>query len=254
MRQMTGEEWIEGLNRLRTGTDLPLTLQGGEPTLHKDFFSIINRLRPELALDLMTNFAFDVDEFMQHVSPDVFKRDSKYANIRVSYHNGHSDFSGMVLKVKRMMDLSYSIGIWEILHPDDKYEVKHRQAVALCHGVDYRLKEYLGPLRDKWYGTMKYDQAVGSSVTRECMCKTSELIIAPDGNIYRCHSDLYAGRGAIGHLLDEKPPKLGLWRACTNYGKCNSCDIKVTTNRFQEYGHSSVEIKDVKSPTSSGSE
>jgi hypothetical protein len=29
---------------------------------------------------------------------------------------------------------------------------------------------------------------------------------------------------------------------CYNFGDCNPCDVKIKTNRFQEYGHTSVEI------------
>ena len=49
-------------------------------------------------------------------------------------------------------------------------------------------------------------------------------------------------------VLDEVPPMLGNWRPCVVMGKCNSCDIKIKTDRFQRYGHSSVEIKNVSTP------
>ena len=32
-------------------------------------------------------------------------------------------------------------------------------------------------------------------------------------------------------------------RPCDVYGHCNPCDIKVKTNRFQEFGHTSVQIE-----------
>ena len=37
-----GEDWVKGLNRIVSRDDLPLTLQGGEPTMHKDFIFIVN--------------------------------------------------------------------------------------------------------------------------------------------------------------------------------------------------------------------
>ena len=39
-KHLTGEEWVRGLNRIISRDDLPLTLQGGEPSLHKDFIYI----------------------------------------------------------------------------------------------------------------------------------------------------------------------------------------------------------------------
>jgi len=41
-RNISGEEWVKGLNRIVSRDDLPLSLQGGEPTVHKDFYYIIN--------------------------------------------------------------------------------------------------------------------------------------------------------------------------------------------------------------------
>ncbi len=244
-RELTGDEWVKGLNRLRTGADLPITLQGGEPTLHKDFFSIVNGLRTDLPKDLLTNLAFDVDAFMDAIPPHIFNREAKYASIRVSYHHGHTHFVDLLMKVMRMKDAGYNIGIWEIDMPDDRSDIRHRQIVAKNKGIDYRLKELLGTYKGEQYGTMRYDGAVNSSNIRSCSCRTSELIIAPNGNIHRCHADLYSGLNPIGNILDAKLPRLGEWRSCNRYGKCNSCDIKITTNRFQEYGHSSVEIKDI---------
>ena len=69
------------------------------------------------------------------------------------------------------------------------------------------------------------------------------LIIGPDGHVFRCHADLYEGREAIGHLLDKEVPLPGEFRECGFFGFCNPCDIKVKTNRFQEFGHTSVEIR-----------
>ena len=42
---LTGEEWIRGLNRIVSRADLPVTLGGGEPSLHPDFTGIVNGIR-----------------------------------------------------------------------------------------------------------------------------------------------------------------------------------------------------------------
>jgi MoaA/NifB/PqqE/SkfB family radical SAM enzyme len=244
-KQLTGEQWIAGLSRIQAATDLPLTLQGGEPTLHKDFFQIVNSLQPG-TLDLMTNLELDVDEFMEHIPPEVFKRDAKYASIRASYHYGQNNLLELIQKVSRLQDSGYSIGIWEIDHPDYHNIVLKRKDFAEAYNIDYRIKEFLGPWKGVNYGTMRYDGAVNGSGTRTCDCRTSELIINPSGDIFRCHADLYSGHGAIGNILSDRLPALGTWRECKRYGQCNPCDIKITTNRFQEYGHSSVEIKNIK--------
>ena len=45
------------------------------------------------------------------------------------------------------------------------------------------------------------------------------------------------------HNFDEK--KIEEFRPCEFYGDCNPCDVKVKTNRFQIFGHTSVEMKNI---------
>lgn len=242
---MSGEQWIAGLNRIRTRGDLPITIQGGEPTLHKHFFRIINGISKEIPVDVLTNLKISADVFMQAIRPERLTRESKYASIRVSYHHGQSDFEKLLKKVGKMQGRGYDIGIWEVNHPEYKADVLQRQHIARHMGIDYRLKEFLGEWKGKDYGLMRYTGAVNSSSICSCHCKTTELLIAPDGYLFRCHSDLYAGLHSIGHLMGDRPPMLGLWRTCNRYGKCNSCDVKIKTDRTQTFGHTSVEIKNV---------
>ncbi len=175
------------------------------------------------------------------------RRNAPYASIRVSYHHGQSNFESLCDKVIKLTSKGYSIGVWEVDHPEYHSEVLDRQRVAKEHSIDWRVKEFLGPWKGVNHGTMRYDGAVNGNNLHRCMCRTSELLIAPDGQIFRCHSDVYANRSSIGHILDPDfdVSILGAWKACSVYGKCNSCDIKVKTNRFQEGGHSSVEVKDI---------
>jgi organic radical activating enzyme len=243
-RKMDGKEWIRGLNRIRARSDLPITLQGGEPSVHKDFTSIVAGIGAYNEVDILTNLE-QPREVWEAIDPQRVKRSAKYASIRVSYHHGQSDFDALTRKVSELLAKGYSIGIWEVDHPDYHEEVLERARRARADGIDYRLKEFLGPHKGVNYGTMRYDQAVNSKELRSCECRTSELLIGPDGHIFRCHSDLYANRSPIGHILEPKAPNLGEWKHCAVYGACNSCDIKVKTNRFQEYGHSSVDIRNI---------
>ena len=69
-RHLTGEEWLRGLNRIISRPDLPLTLQGGEPTLHKDFARIVNGVRRDLNIDVLTNLQ-DEKIFLEILLPTV---------------------------------------------------------------------------------------------------------------------------------------------------------------------------------------
>lgn len=245
---MTGADWVAGINRLNLPPDLPVTLQGGEPTVHKDFYEIVAGIKPELNIDLLTNLEFDIDEFMARVAPGRMKRDAPYASIRVSYHRGQSDLQKLLAKASRLARSHYSVGIWAVDHPEYHLETLEAQREAWCMGLDFRLKEFLGPWEGKVHGTMRYDHAVDAHDLRYCECRTTELLVSPSGHIHRCHSDLYANRIPIGHILSDHNPLIGQNLPCAVYGRCNSCDIKVKTNRFQESGHSSVAIRALSDP------
>lgn len=88
--------------------------------------------------------------------------------------------------------------------------------------------------------------SISQRVERYCECKTTELIVGPTGDVYRCHSDLYESRTPVGHLADSEFDIEEVYKPCYIFGHCNPCDIKVKTNRFQEFGHTSVSIKDIR--------
>lgn len=85
-----------------------------------------------------------------------------------------------------------------------------------------------------------------SNNSRNCLCKTSELLIGPDGNVYKCHRDLYAEESPIGNIADSDFQIEYKYRKCGKYGQCHPCDVKLKTNYKQQLRHTSVEIKDMK--------
>lgn len=243
--QLDAGEWLRGLNRLETRADLPITLQGGEPTLHPDFYAIVNGLRPDLPLDLLTNLQFDVDEFMARISPDRFKREAPYASIRVSFHPERMEIGALEEKVLKLLENNYSVGIWGVDHPAFSDRVRAAQEECLAAGIDFRIKEFLGEYDGRFYGTYSYPGSLSKKDNGPVQCRTTELLIGPGGNLYRCHSDLYDSRQPYGSLLDPDLVVEDIFRPCAFYGFCNPCDVKTKTNRFQEIGHTSVEIRSV---------
>jgi MoaA/NifB/PqqE/SkfB family radical SAM enzyme len=239
---MTGDDWIQGLNRISPRADLPLSLQGGEPSLHPDFFRIVNGISAELHIDLLTNLNFDTDHFMRMISPDRMRRDSPYASIRVSYHPEVMDIESLAARVLKLQSSGYHIGVWGVLHPGYRNEILQAQQYCDEVGIDFRTKEFLGEYNGTMYGNLSFQDACDRKTLRKVKCKTSELLIGPGGDVYRCHSDLYLGRNVVGHILDKDFVINDSFRSCDSYGSCNPCDVKLKTNRFQEFGHTSVEI------------
>ena len=252
-KQIKPYEWVEFINRLclvdeegNIRRDIPLTLQGGEPTMYKGFYEVVNGISSRFKLDLLTNFMFDVDEFIQKVPVEKFTREAKYAAIRVSYHPGQNEIGDLIIKHHKMRDAGFYVGIYSVATPQNMEHIKEVQEKCKQEGIDFRVKEYLGFDGKKWHGTYKYQDAISQTIEKYCECKTTELIVGPNGGVYRCHSDLYENRIPIGNILDRDFRIQDIYRPCYVYGHCNPCDIKVKTNRFQEFGHTSVDIKNIR--------
>lgn len=242
-KMIPGKEWVKGLNRIVSRPDLPLTLQGGEPSLHPDFFYIVNHLRPDLNIDILTNLQFDVAEFAKKVSPERIRRDAPYASIRVSFHPETMDLDDLVAKTLAMQDAGFSIGIWAVMHPDREKEILAAQEKCRKLGIDFRLKDFLGEHKGRMHGTYRYEEACSRKVRKAVECRTTEFLMDSEGSVYRCHSDLYAGIDRIGSILDPEFRIEDKFRPCDHFGHCNPCDVKVKTNRFQQFGHTSVEVE-----------
>lgn len=243
-KEMWVYDWIRGLNRLAIDRNrkVPITIQGGEPSKYKDWVKLIYELREEYYVDILTNLDFDEKYFWSKLPPSRFQRDVPYASIRVSYHPEYHKFDKLLDKVKRWQDAGYDMGIFVIDHPTieiDPLKIKAKKA-----GIDFRTKEFLGVYNGTLYGMYKYPDAVNSDKTKKAKCKSTELLIASDGYIYRCHRDLYAREHSVAHILDENLNLTPKFRACDKMGQCNPCDIKLKNNRFQKFGTCSVEIND----------
>lgn len=242
-KTISGKEWVQGLNRIVSRDDLPVTLQGGEPSLHPDFIYILNNLKPELNIDILTNLQFDIEEFISKVDPARIKRSSPYASIRVSYHPETMDFKGIVQKTLRMLDAGFSIGLWAVMHPAYENVVLEAQEKCRKLGIDFRLKDFLGEDGKKLHGSYKYEGACDKKFSKKALCRTTELLCDSMARVFRCHADLYAGIDPVGSLLDPGFQINADFRECDHFGHCNPCDVKIKTNRFQKFGHTSVEIK-----------
>jgi hypothetical protein len=240
---MKGRDWIAGLNRLALRSDLPVTLQGGEPSLHPHFIDIILGLHPRIKIDILTNLTFDTSRFAERVAPDRINRDAPYAPIRVSYHPETMNLDETIERIEVLTKAGFQVGLYSVDSDRFQPDIERARQVADERGIDFRLKELLGP--DGTRAQYKYPDATGASARRHCRCRTTELLLSPSGHVHRCHHDLYNDINPLGSILDEKLELENVFRDCAFYGNCNPCDVKIKNNRHQVFGHTSVEIIDV---------
>lgn len=62
--EISGKEWVDSLNKIYSRPEVPITFCGGEPSLHKDFTYIINNLKKELNIDILTNLFWSEKKLM----------------------------------------------------------------------------------------------------------------------------------------------------------------------------------------------
>jgi len=238
--EISGAKWITFFNRL--ATDIPVTLQGGEPTLHADFYDIINNtIHP---LELMTNLSFDLDRFMKRVPPDRFRRTAPFAPIRSTFYPEQEDPVDFIAKVKRLTDAGYDVCSYVIEMPRDNDRLARWRDTFEQAGLELRVKAYLGMHKGRLYPEGGYadEQAVQGDQLRPVRCRTNDILVAPDGLLHRCHRDLYAGENAIATLINPEEALAFTHRECNNFGGCNYCDLKIKNNRFEQPGFVSVDI------------
>lgn len=243
---LSAEEWIKGLNRLVLPKDVPVSLQGGEPFLYKGVWEILENIKHKV--DIMTALPpfLTREHFLKLKTLAWNQRTAPYPAIRVSYHKGQNDFKELVERISDLDDI-LSIGLYYLSHPDiTEQEIFEMKLYAKEKGVELRSKEFLGVHNGKPYGTIKFPQAAAGRRTGiKVLCKNTVAPIAPDGDIYLCHSDLYFNRSSrrLGNILDDKFIFPDNHLPCGNYGLCSECDVKIKTNHYQQFGYTSVDIR-----------
>lgn len=260
--EILGIQWIDSLNKINSRPDVPITFSGGEPFLHPDFIEIINGLKKELNIDILTNLYWGkkgIERFIEKVNPERLKRDSKYPSIRVSYHPEQMGKGELLIEnVKKLRDAGFNIGIYAVQYPGKKQleAITQMQFRCLNANLEFRIKDFTGKFEGKddegrffsmTYGDYsKYPESVFQNKTKKCECKTSGLLIGSNGDIYKCHRDIFSREFPIGNITNPEFQPEDVFRECFKYGQCHPCDVKVKTDNKQQLGTTLVEIKNIK--------
>ena len=249
-RECSGAQWLQFFKRL-TPRDVPITLQGGEPGVHPDFIELVQQTCAFHPVDILTNLAFDLDAFIRAVDPALINRTAPYAPIRVSYHPEQFSLETITRRVLKLMDAGFRVGLYGVTHPEQLEQIEQAKIHCRKEGIDFRTKPFLGFHNGKLYGEYAYPDAFDGG-TRECECAPSELLLAPDGGIHRCHYFCYQQNEPLAHIQDSTVALPSSFLPCSFYGQCNPCDVKIKNNRFQQFGHISTRIRHIAPAHTSG--
>jgi hypothetical protein len=242
-KEMTAREWIIGLNNIDTG-NRPITIGGGEPTTHPGFYDIINNLRPDIKIDLLTNGQFDLKEFVSRCRPERFSNSESgyYKSIRISFHPAYMDKTDLVSRAKYLIERGFNAGIFGLNHPESLIHNVEMTDICSKAGVYFFVRDFLGFYDDRLYGYYKYPNALNGN-RKKCLCRAEDFLIGPEGNTYRCHRDLYANEGEIGSIMNISYQVDDKFIPCENYGACNPCDIKMKLKPSLGESKCAVEIR-----------
>lgn len=219
-RSLTPAQWVAALARIPFRADLPITLQGGEPTLYGSGKGLGHILaETEHYFDLLTNLALKPEAFARCLNGQQKKlqRDAPYPSIRVSYHADEMNrvwhdrgFAELVERCAALADYGFrvsphkadsDVGIYMVAHPSNRVTP---EMTALYSGrVPFETKEFLGVHDGQLYGHYLYPfstDLIARGIhphTLSCECHTSELLVDPLGFVWGCHFYLYDcwGRG-----------------------------------------------------------
>ena len=238
-----GKEWMAALNRLET--KLPITFNGGEPLSHPGFFEIVNGLDERLKVDMLTTLPYDVQEFIENLNPERFERDLPYGAIRVTYHPETMDLEETIGKVRRIKEAGFNIDMNLVDNPKNKEEAKLTKEKIIAAGLECVIKPFLGYLDEKLYGQFRYAESCSMESRKDVKCQTTQLLIDPKGNVYRCYGDLFRQNpdGVLGNIFDPEVDLTVRDTECNNFGFCHPCDVQIKFDRFSKWDYAAVEIK-----------
>jgi hypothetical protein len=143
------------------------------------------------------------------------------------------DLQITLTKIKYLIERGFKIGLYCVESDSNRRAIEFfRKTINNMSGCYFETK----PLLDN---TIKET----NTQSKEVLCRTRELLLAPDGTVYRCHRDLYKHGASIGNIADMQEISSD-FRPCNNYLECHPCDVKVKRDRFGNDGYCAIEKRE----------
>lgn len=232
-KEVESSKWIDFIKRHEKETKIGLI--GGEPTLYKGFKDIVEQCSNDYLLTVTTNaknpLMNDFQNFLSWAS--------KY---RVRWN---LSFHPSVISVNDFIDRVTSMrmsGLWvdQVASVDcEEVEKYHKE---LCdanigfwlqcdtsidaNGTLHPTKEeldYFGSGEAVIKDHKRYSYLCdGVNKKTPVFCVTKKLLVDPEGEVFRCHRDIYSRENSLGNVFNNTVTPNYL---CTNIGTCNPCDF-----------------------------
>ncbi len=197
-RELDGKSWVTALNRY----DRDVYISGGEPTMHKDIWYILQNIKPSLQVKVWTNMAFDIDEFLDKVTRPIYWN--------ASYHPSSGPPQKTINKILKLR----SLGKWD--NYGEIHTVGFNNKVVKefeCAGIKLNARDFF--------------QAENNETAESVLCKHYGFFIGPDGFRYVCSSKMLRGLGKRENILTDTLRGIPTIVKCNDYPFCESCDLVV---------------------------
>ena len=251
--EISAESWVSFYNSLQKFKIHKLGIIGGEPTVHKGFFDIVNGIKgyyKTVTSNLKTSLFDDISKFCNSIE------DISSIRINTSFHPKIISIDEFCNKVHQLRDCGIFIDqIAMVDHPTSNFSYYYNEFIK--RGLVLNPQTYLGKFdkvllpnpesnltRDyKEHGINDfnlYREGFSCEEKQQVLCMTRRFMVAPDGGIYKCHYHLYSKRNCLGNILDNTLPKMDDYVSCADFGFCNPCDFphakfkSITVNLEQE--------------------
>lgn len=222
---MTASQWTSALNRLDPASCAPVALINGGPALHPEFNEIIEGLNNELKVTFVTSLQFDIPEFIKQARP------GRFVQIHAGYAPETLKADEVVARSNNLKDSGFDITVIMPVRPDIALfepEIRHKCESA---GIDFIARDMPEPGASGRDGKLKWDDCCGAAYMKNVLCRTTGVLIAPDGNVYRCHSNLYNRADPVVHILSPFFPATKKFLPCGRYGGCDPADVALSPSR-----------------------
>lgn len=213
-----GSTWTQFINSLSNIQDV--IFNGGEPTLHPDFPTIINSLKPLRLIAIGTNYSSLATDALLKITPRAdLILDGSFHPRSISHHD-------ISQNLRRLKEAGFTVRVHVLNYPGFVGRPSSWVHDFNIQGIDAFIQKYEGFYEGNFYYC--HDKLPYCGLLQESNCECSRSIytpIAPDGNIFFCHYLMYANiaAGILGNI-SAPPAEFPTSLSCSHLGHCSPCD------------------------------
>jgi organic radical activating enzyme len=206
--EISGHEWLKIIKKTNCEE---IIITGGEPTLYKDLFEIINHFDSKIIIKIYTNFLFNADLFKNKLTRNVI--------LLGSYHPSRFSIESTLKTIKTLTEDHRISGHIHIIN-----SVENRTFIQ----ESVRLLSKFDGI-DGWTVSLDPDQRLEEhtlhpDTPQKVICRGRWGIIAPDGVRYPCVAGMVSRRWQLEDLKTADFSGFKHSVICNNWGNCAPCD------------------------------